>query len=158
MALFKSPYLLASATIVVWSFGAYLTRLVSLRSQFLLIALAFFFTSLVFGVHFTYQAKKQDVSLLRSFRPAFIIWGPLGYFLYTVPQIQSFRAFGSASEATILNYTWPFFTVIFTSLLFLLRTCAQAQMYGWLRPFLYFLDFFRCCLSQLRGTLPASRS
>lgn len=44
--------------------------------------------------------------------------GPFGYFFYSVGLMQSFRAFDSASETTILNYTWPIFTVVITELFF----------------------------------------
>jgi drug/metabolite transporter (DMT)-like permease len=44
--------------------------------------------------------------------------GIFGYFVYWIAFIQTFRAFNSASEPAVLNYTWPVFTVLFTEVLF----------------------------------------
>jgi drug/metabolite transporter (DMT)-like permease len=46
------------------------------------------------------------------------LMGLFGYGLYSTSLNQSFRAFNAASEASVLNYTWPLFTVVFTQGIF----------------------------------------
>jgi drug/metabolite transporter (DMT)-like permease len=112
----NSPYFLAGFTILLWSFGTYLGRLISLRSQFLLVFFSFLFAAGTLGLYFLWQVSRSKGKYSISFHWRYLVLGSLGYFAYTVPQIQSFRAFGSASETTILTYTWPVFAVLFTGL------------------------------------------
>jgi drug/metabolite transporter (DMT)-like permease len=108
----KTAYIYASITILCWSFGSYIGRLLSLHSQFLLAAVTFAFTFLFFLVYDLSNARGRE-HYFSGFRWGYLFWGSLGYFAYTVPQIQSFRAFDSASETTLLVYTWPIFVVLF---------------------------------------------
>ncbi len=108
----KTAYIYAGITILCWSFGSYIGRLLSLHSQFLLAAITFAFTFLFFLVYDLRNARGRE-HYFAGFRWGYLFWGSLGYFAYTVPQIQSFRAFDSASETTLLVYTWPIFIVLF---------------------------------------------
>ena len=110
----KNPKLLVTITVFFWSFGTFLGRLISLRSQFLFLGLSFTFTLVTLAVHFSRQRRRPCRSRAASWRPKYLFFGLFGYFFYCVALNQSFRAFGTGSEATILNYTWPLFTVIFT--------------------------------------------
>lgn len=48
----------------------------------------------------------------------FVAFGLLGYFVYWLGVSQSYRAYDGVAEPTVLNYTFPVFTVLFTELLF----------------------------------------
>jgi drug/metabolite transporter (DMT)-like permease len=71
-----------------------------------------------------------------------ILVGPFGYFVYSAALNLSYRNFDSASETTVLNYTWPVFTVIFTQLVFkgLTRKDRLVRMIEWLGIGLGFLS------------------
>jgi drug/metabolite transporter (DMT)-like permease len=114
----NNPRILAFFTILLWSFGAYLTRLIALRSQFLLLALAFLFAFLTLLVFNVIQYKGFSFFNRDNLKLGYLLLGPLGYFVYSVAYTQSSRSYNSISEATILNYTWPVFTIIFTDLVF----------------------------------------
>jgi drug/metabolite transporter (DMT)-like permease len=114
----NNPRILALFTILLWSFGAYLTRLIALRSQFLLLALAFLFAFLTLLVVNGIQSRGFSFLNRQSLKIGYLLFGPLGYFVYSVAYNQSSRSYNSISEPTILNYTWPVFTIIFTDLVF----------------------------------------
>jgi drug/metabolite transporter (DMT)-like permease len=114
----NNPRFLALFTILLWSFGAYLTRLIALRSQFLLLALAFFFAFITLLVVNLIQHRGFSFLNRAHLKLGFLLFGPLGYFVYSVSYNQSSRSYNSISETTILNYTWPVFTIIFTDLVF----------------------------------------
>lgn len=113
-----NPKFLVISTITIWSFGAYLARLVSIKSQFLFLSISFSFTLITFLSYFSYLYRGSFYKRLRTTKIKYFFYGLFGYFIYWMGMIQSFRAFDSASETTILNYTWPIFTVIFTETLF----------------------------------------
>lgn len=50
-----------------------------------------------------------------------LIIGPFGYFFYWLGFLKSFASFtaysGTASETTVLNYTWPIFTLLFYNII-----------------------------------------
>jgi len=114
---FNSPRLLAVSTIILWSFGSLLSRLIAIQSEFTLLAISFFFTFLTILIYLV-SSRNFSFSQFRNVRPGFWLIGPLGYFVYSVAYIQSSRTFDSISETTILNSTWPIFTVIFSDLFF----------------------------------------
>ncbi len=114
----KKPYIYVLLTIVLWSFSTYLARLISVKSQFALMCLAFFFTFITQAAYYFLDNRKDLITKLKAVKPVYFFIGLFGYFVYWAALIQSFRAYNSASEPTILNYTWPIFTVIFTELLF----------------------------------------
>ncbi|MCE1254023.1 MAG: DMT family transporter [Anaerolineae bacterium] len=113
----NNPKMLALITIILWSFGMYLGRLIAIKSQFVLLALSFFFSFITILFYKTLVLKDFSRSAFKSFKWMFLWIGPLGYFVYSVSLNQSSRQFNGISETTILNYTWPIFTILFTHML-----------------------------------------
>ena len=95
----------------------YLGRLIAIKSQFILLALSFFFSFITILIYKAVVRKDFSKSLRQYARLLYFLIGPLGYFVYSVSLNQSSRYFNGISETTILNYTWPVFTIIFTNLL-----------------------------------------
>lgn len=96
----------------------YLSREIAVSSEFILLGIAYCFSFVTLLVYYAFQNKGRAFSKLGQLKLADLLVGPFGYFVYSVSLIQSFREFGTASEPTILNYTWPIFTVLFTEWLF----------------------------------------
>ena len=113
----KNPVILTLITIVLWSFGSLLARLIAIQSQFVLLTFSFFFSFVTLLVY-TLIGKRSSKPYRLKLPIAYVLVGPLGYFLYSVAITQSSRAFDSISETTIINNTWPIFTVIFSDLFF----------------------------------------
>ena len=105
-------------TLVIWSFGTTLMRLISVSSQYLLFSISFFFTFVTILMYFVITRKMRGIGFVKPFNTKFFFFGLFGYFFYIASLTNCFRAFDNASEPTILNYTWPIFTVIFTGLFF----------------------------------------
>lgn len=61
-------------------------------------------------------SKEISLASFQKIPAVYFLIGPLGYFVYSVAITQSSRAFDSISETTILNNTWPVFTVLFADL------------------------------------------
>jgi drug/metabolite transporter (DMT)-like permease len=114
----NNPKVLTLFAISVFVFGGYLTRLISIRSEFLLISISFMFTLLTFVVYYFLDNRRDVFERLKKINKKYFLFGPLGYFIYFFGIIQSQRSFGNMSQTVILNYTWPIFTVIFSGLLF----------------------------------------
>jgi len=125
----KNPILLTLFTIFLWSFGSLLARLVAMQSQFVLLAFSFFFSFIVL-LFFTLFGKRTSKRSRFKIPIAYILIGPLGYFLYSVAITQSSRAFNSISETTIINNTWPIFTVVFSDLFF--RKVNKSSAVRWI--------------------------
>jgi drug/metabolite transporter (DMT)-like permease len=113
----NNPKILALLTIVLWSFGMYIGRLIAIKSQFLLISLSLLFSFITILVYTALVLKDFSFLRLKAYHWLYFLTGPLGYFVYSVGQNQSSRQFNGMSETTILNYTWPIFTIIFTQML-----------------------------------------
>jgi drug/metabolite transporter (DMT)-like permease len=114
----NNPKYLVIATIILWSLGPLLTRLISISSQLLSLDILFFFTFLFFLLRTTYHYKGKFLTKIKKISFSFLFFGLFGYFFYYLGLVQSFHLFNSASEPAILNYTFPLFTVIFTDLWF----------------------------------------
>jgi drug/metabolite transporter (DMT)-like permease len=118
--MFNRPKSLAVVTIVFWSFGTYLAKLISEEpQQFTLTTLSFVFTLSVLLVYAGQQHKQSLWERARAYirvRPLFL--GLCGYAIYSVCLQLCLLEYRGASEAAILNYTWPIFTVLFTELVF----------------------------------------
>lgn len=114
----KNPKIMISVTVFVWSFGAFLGRLIAIRSQFLFLGMSFSFSLLTLSVYYLWQRRGSVAAKGRVWKPRYALVGLFGYFIYHLSLNQSFRAFDSASETVVLNYTWPLFTVVFTRCLF----------------------------------------
>lgn len=113
----SAPTSLTLITILLWSFGSLLSRLVAIQSQFVLLSLSFFFSFSIMLIH-VLISKEITLASFRKIPAAYFLIGPLGYFVYSVAITQSSRAFDSISETTILNNTWPVFTVLFANMFF----------------------------------------
>src|SRR6266568_1193391 len=114
----NNPKYLVLATVILWSLGPLLTRLISISSQLLSLDILFFFTFLFFLVISLFRYKSKFLAKIKKPKYAFLLFGLFGYFFYYLGLVQSFHLFNSASEPAILNYTFPLFTVIFTELWF----------------------------------------
>ena len=114
----NNPKSLVIGTIILWSLGPLLTRLISMRSQLLSLDILFFFTFLFFLIATVIHYKKAFFVKIKKITFAFFFFGLFGYFFYYLGLVQSFHLFNSASEPTILNYTFPIFTVIFAEVWF----------------------------------------
>jgi drug/metabolite transporter (DMT)-like permease len=114
----NNPRVLALFSVVCWTFSAYLSRSISIRSQCALLILSFSTAFVVLLAYFALRRPDPGANRFTRVKPAYLLLGPLGYFVYAVALFRSYRAFNSASETTVLNYTWPLFTVLFTEVLF----------------------------------------
>lgn len=130
--LLKNPVLLTFFTIILWSFGSLLARLIAIQSQFVLLAFSFFFSFIVLVIY-TLTGKRSSKKFGMKIPVVYILIGPLGYFLYSVAITQSSRAFDSISETTIINNTWPIFTVIFSDLFF--QKVNKSNAVRWIEGF-----------------------
>ena len=113
-----NPKYLALATIIFWSIGPLLTRLISINSQLFSLNLLFFFTFLVFLIYSFFHYRNKFWLKIKQLKFSYLFFGLFGYFFYYLGLVQSFHLFNSGSETTILNYTFPLFTVILSELIF----------------------------------------
>ena len=111
----SSPTILTLTTILLWSFGSLLARLVAMQSAFVLLAISFLFSFITILIYLL-VSRQISFSWFRKLPFLHLLIAPLGYFVYAVAINQSSRAFDSISETTILNNTWPIFTVLFSEL------------------------------------------
>ncbi len=112
---------LALITVLLWSSGSLLGRLIAARSQFLLLGMSTSFTLLTFLVYRLATRPRTGAKASTGtawIKPRYLFFGLFGYFFYLVALNRSFRAFDAASEPMVLNYTWPLFTVAFTRAVF----------------------------------------
>lgn len=143
--------MLASISITLWSASAYLSRLIAIESQFVLVNLIFLFTSFTLVSYILILRQCSGLIVTKNFRKEYLFWGVFGYFLYSLPLNQSFRAFNSASEATILNYTWPIFTVLFSNMLFGKRSSKKSRVAQGLEVLAISLGFLAVVLVATGG-------
>jgi drug/metabolite transporter (DMT)-like permease len=113
----NNPKTLILLTILVWSFGPSFGKILSDKSQFLLLAITFTFTLITMSIYFL-KTEKNISSKIKKTKPMYFLVGLTGYFLYWIFFFQSMRAYAEASTPTVLNYTFPIFTIILTNLLF----------------------------------------
>ena len=95
-----------------------MAKLISIKSPYLLFSLSFSFALIIYIV---YAYRNYGKELFRQFRHIpvkYFLIGLSGYYAVWVGNTESFRAFDSASETTVLNYTWLIFTVFFTETIF----------------------------------------
>jgi drug/metabolite transporter (DMT)-like permease len=114
----NDPRLLAIATVVLWSFFTPFVKLISVKSQFLFVNLCFALTALTFFIPLFAARGRALFRSLAGMNRWYLFFGLFGYFVYWMGLNQCFREFSSASGSTVLNYTWPIFTVFFTELIF----------------------------------------
>lgn len=114
----NNPRFLVLTSILSWSFGILLMRLISIKSGLLNYTIQFFLTFLFFFFYSIFIYKKRIFLKILHIKVAYIFFGLFGYFIYWMSLFKSFQAFNSASETGILNYTFPLFTVIFRDIFF----------------------------------------
>lgn len=112
----RDPRLLTGLTILIWSFGQYVGRLISLRSAYLLLTISMVFALTCFVLYAVIFQHVSPSKLFRGIKKEYLFVGFFGFALYQLGANFCFRAFNNASEPTILNYTWPLFTVLFTAI------------------------------------------
>lgn len=117
-AAMSDPRLLAAMTVLLWSSGMTLGRLFSLASPYVLFTLSLSVAAILTVTYARVVDRRTWRSLWEDMDRRFLIFGPLGYLVYWIGVTESFRAYDTVSEPTVLNYTFPVFTVLFTELLF----------------------------------------
>jgi drug/metabolite transporter (DMT)-like permease len=123
----NSPRALTLLTVLLWSTGATLGRLISLHSSFPLFVLAFTCTLLTLAVWSARTDSHSWRAKLGAVVPSYLLFGSLGYLLYWVGVTESYRAYGSVAEPIVLNYMWPIFTAVFTESFFRVRVAAKPR-------------------------------
>ena len=118
MSLMNNPKVLAIVTLVLWSFFIPFVKLISIKSQYLFVTISFIFTTLTFLIGLFITQKGSVKKQIRTVKFRVFLIGLSGYFIYYIGLIQCLREFSSTSGSSVLNYTWPIFTVIFTELVF----------------------------------------
>ncbi len=114
----NSPKILVILTIIFWSFGIFLTRVISMKTPLLNLNIQFFFLFLFFLIYNIAYYRHAFIRKIFHIKIAYFFFGLFGYFIYFIGLFQSFRLFNVASNTAILNYTFPIFTVIFRDILF----------------------------------------
>ncbi len=148
----RNPKFYVFLTIILWSFGSLLTRLISIDSQFISLTLLFFFTFLFFTIFYYFQNKKDFFIKLKQLKISYLFFGLFGYFFYYLGLVQSFHLFKSASETTILNYTFPIFTIIFTDLFFRVYT-PKSKSIKIIEYFGIFIGFLAVIILATNGNI-----
>ena len=101
-------------TVMVWSFFGVVTKLLSGVKMDIVICIAFFASSLF---NYLYARKYQSgFPLLSNYQLAFVTL--FGYSIYWILYINCISSYTLSSMPVILNYTWPFFTGLFTILIY----------------------------------------
>ncbi|MEK7572152.1 MAG: EamA family transporter [Patescibacteria group bacterium] len=150
--LITTPLVLALIAIIIWSFGPALGRFVSLKTQFLLTAIAYTFAFTILLSYFYWTNKKDFVKKLKQLEFKYLLIGLFGYSIFSLSFIQTFRAYNSASEPTILNYTWPIFMVLFVEIFFRLKKKKSLSIYC-IEGVGIFLGFIAIILLVTQGNL-----
>ena len=145
----NNPRFYALATVALWTFFTPLVKLVSIKSQFLFITLSFSFTFLTFLIALCFIHGRGLWDRLRAMRGRHLFFGLFGYFVYWQGLIQCFREFSSASGSTVLNYTWPIFTVLFTEIIF--RRTSKPRLFRLVEWFGIFLGFASVFVLATKG-------
>jgi drug/metabolite transporter (DMT)-like permease len=106
--------LLTILTIAVWSTAMLAGKLLSEGTPSIGIFLTTLFASLLFIVLWLRSPKPRRLVISARY----LGFGLCGSLVYYLCFLHAFRALPSAALAAFLNYTWPFFTVVFTDLVF----------------------------------------
>lgn len=124
----RGPQSLAIATVLLWSIGHTLGRIVSHGSSYAEFVLCFAFALTTYAVYAKCTGRDLIGGLKRVLkRPACLPFLVLGYFVYWFAVTHCNRSFDRAAEPIILNYTFPLFTVLFTELFFGRRKAPLKQ-------------------------------
>lgn len=112
------PRFLAVLTVLFWSFSSMLARVLSLSAPYFLFCISFAVALFIYLVYAGYIYKKDLFKRLRQIPAKYYFIGLLGYYAIWIGNTESFQSYDSASETTVLNYTWLIFTVFFFELIF----------------------------------------
>ncbi|MFO8130422.1 MAG: DMT family transporter [Bacteroidales bacterium] len=114
----NNPKILALLTVIFWSFSSTLARLLSFSSPYLLFCLSFASALFIYLTYARTVYKRGLWQKLRQIPVKYFLAGLLGYYAIWVGNTESFLSYDSASETTVLNYTWLVFTVFFSTMIF----------------------------------------
>jgi len=114
----QKPIFWAILTVLLWSFSSTLARFISLSSPYLLFSISFACALLIFLIRARKVYGDKLITKLRTIPVSYFFVGILGYYAIWLGNTKSFQSFDSASETTVLNYTWLVFTVLFSQLIF----------------------------------------
>lgn len=123
----NNPKTLAILTVVFWSFSSSLARMLSLSSPYLLFCMSFLFALLIYLAYAYKNYGHKLISKLRKVPFRYFVIGLFGYYAIWLGNTESFLSYNSASETTVLNYTWLIFTVVFFQLFFRDRSKSTVQ-------------------------------
>lgn len=117
-AYLSSPRALAWTTVLLWAFGAVGGKIMAIHSGAALFLLSVFCTFVTFEVGSRLSTGKWvSVSPRELIAPIGIV-SSLGYGWYWLFYGASFRHSPVAALSAALNYTWPLFTAVFSSMVF----------------------------------------
>jgi drug/metabolite transporter (DMT)-like permease len=115
---FNKPHTLAILTVLCWSFSSLLAKLISIQSPYLLFSFSFSFALIVYLI-IAYKIYRNHLfQTIKKVPIKYFLIGLCGYYAVWIGNTESFRAFNSASETTVLNYTWLIFTVFFSETIY----------------------------------------
>ncbi|MCF8234461.1 MAG: DMT family transporter [Bacteroidales bacterium] len=114
----NNPRTLAILTVVFWSFSSTLARMLSFSSPYLLFCLSFLFALVIYLFYAQRTYHKDLIKKLKTIPFRYFVIGLFGYYAIWLGNTESFLSYNSASETTVLNYTWLIFTVVFFQLMF----------------------------------------
>lgn len=114
----EKPRFLAVLTVLFWSFSSMLARMLSLSAPYFLFCISFAVALVIYLIYARCIYKKELFKRLRQIPAKYYFIGLLGYYAIWIGNTESFQSYDSASETTVLNYTWLIFTVFFSELIF----------------------------------------
>jgi drug/metabolite transporter (DMT)-like permease len=111
-----SPIQYAMITILCWSFGISIMKMMINNNQMLAMNVSYFFgiITLLLICLKEYGSFKKLIEILKSFSIWHYVFASTGYFfcyLFTELTYESFEK--DISIVTVLNYTWPIFSFLF---------------------------------------------
>lgn len=115
---FDNPKILAILTVFFWSFSSLLAKLISIKSPFLLFSISFVFALIIYILYAFKTFGNNFIRKLKKIPAKYFFIGLSGYYAVWLGNTMSFRAYDSAAETTVLNYTWLIFTVFFAEIFF----------------------------------------
>ena len=133
--------ILVILTVIIWSFFGLVTKLLSDVRMDVVMAIALC-SSCLFNYIYAYRSERK-FPILKSVKLCFVTL--FGYSIYWILYIECIKSYTLTSIPVILNYTWPFFTGIFTILLF------KLQKISWVFVMTMVLGFAGIILLQSQG-------
>lgn len=155
----QNPKVLAILTVIFWSFSSTFARLISLSSPYLLFCMSFVFALIIYLAYAGFLYKGDFIRKLKRIPARYFLIGLFGYYAIWVGNTESFLSYNSASETTVLNYTWLIFTVFFSQLFFRPPSSINARfMVGNLGVLFCFLAVYFLAVEGRIGTFDFSNT